>query len=156
MNQIEDIFGARALVPRGRLNEIAAIQAPPSYIYSSGGADELPDYAAATGTNRPTSTSSVEFNPGSWSIFSGLTITDVKILSLMPLPLTAGELRYGSFYTADFTSSVNDALGELAEMNTRYKGKRLATILGLRVVGEPVDEDAKFARCFTAKPGLGK
>ena len=161
MHRLQDVFGSRALVPRERLEAIAALP-PPGYSIPAPTNEQLPDYTA---TDTPSSTQnqshqdtndnrggnnnndgSTTIRPGgSWSIFSSLTLADISILSLIPLPLESGNVRYSRFYTSSYCRSVNDELGALAESNTKNKAGPLARILGLREVGQKA-KDERFAR----------
>lgn len=131
IRQVTDIFGARALVPSERLAAIVA-GGPPAYSVPTSLAEELPDYSAAV-SNGVNADGSITIRPTAWSVFSGLTLGDASILSLIPLPIRSNELRYGTrFYTFEYSRRVNEQLGELAEKNTRSKTEALTQILDLR------------------------
>lgn len=143
MQQMRDVFGARALVPRERI-EAVTMHAPPGYSVPVAHSEELPEYSR-TGINGQNEDGSVTIRPGSWSIFSGLTFADVSILSLIPLPLHSGELRYGVLYTNEYCRAVNEDLGKLADQSVKQKNLHLAKILGLRAVGSNHEQES-FAR----------
>lgn len=145
MRALNDSFGARGLVPPERLEHISQRE-PPGYSGETVRSDEVPGYTERTlsGFNAD---GSVTIRATAWTIFSGLTLRDISILTLIPLPITSGELRYGNnFYTADFCRDINPALGELMEMNIKAKTKKMAELLGLRSKA-----DMSFMNAFTAK-----
>lgn len=150
LTAMADIFSARALVPQTRL-DAALSAAPPSYSIplrhrqSSDTLPTLPDYTerTASGTHLD---GSVTIRATSRSVFTGLSLADVRVLSLLPLPVVPGELRDGPrFYTAAYSRNVDAALGELAERNVHKKNLPLVQILGLRAVGS-ASESNSFAR----------
>lgn len=134
IRRMQDSFGARSLVPSVRLEAIAA-RGPPAYSVPTSLAEDLPDYSAAVSHGVNTD-GSVTIRATDWSVFSGLTLADVSILSLIPLPIRSEELRYGDrFYTFEYSRRVNEQLDELVEKNTRNKAEALAQILDLRKTG---------------------
>lgn len=144
---MRDIFGARALVPEERL-EAALDREPPRYSVPADNRSQstLPDYTARTASGAHTD-GSVTIQATSRTIFSGLTLGDVSILSLLPLPIVCDELRYGpEFYTFEYSRLVNDSLSALAEKNVREKAKQMCTILGLRPWGSVAEDSENFAK----------
>lgn len=150
LSTMSDIFSARSLVPQARLDN-ALNTAPPIYSrplrcrQSSDTLPTLPDYTerTASGTHLD---GSVTIRATSRSVFTGLSLADVRVLSLLPLPVVPGELRDGPrFYTAAYARSVDAALGELAERNSHRKNSPLVQILGLRAVGSATESNS-FAR----------
>lgn len=143
MQQMQDVFGARAVVPQTRLEEVTN-HAPPGYSVPVSRTEELPEYSQATNASHNPD-GSVTIRPDGLSVFSGLTLADISILSLIPLPLHSGELRYGELYSNEYCRSVNEELANLAEKNLKQKNLQLSKVLGLRNVGSNWDEEG-FAR----------
>lgn len=132
LEQLHDAFGARALVPQDRLEEIGT-PAPRQYGRPQDN-EELPDYSTATtGDQNVDICDTQSSNIG--SIFSGLTLADLSSLSLIALPLNSAELKYGKFYTNDYCRSVSEPLEALSETPMKQKAKAMSEVLGLREPG---------------------
>lgn len=147
IRSMHDIFGARALIPPSRLAHILA-RPPPGYSIPADNVVPLPDYTSAVADGRGVHPDgSVTIRPLGWSLFATLTIVDVGILSLVPLPFTSAELRYGQvYYTDAFSRRVDPQLAELVEMPAKGKAVRLAQILGLRTEAVTLTDNENFAR----------
>lgn len=130
--QLEDSFGAIALVPQERLEEIGS-QGPRHYGRPHDN-EELPDYSTATSGNQNTDVFDTQPSDRN-SIFSGLTLADLSFLSLVALPLNSAELKYGKFYTNDYCRSVSEPLEALSETPMKQKAKAMSKVLGLRPPG---------------------
>ncbi len=89
---------------------------------------------------------SVTIRPQGWSVFAALTLADLCILSLVPLPFCAAELRYGEFYTNAFSRRVDPQLAELMERPSKSKAAQLAGILGSRSEAAAMADNENFAR----------
>lgn len=154
MATLDDPFAARAAVPAARIAEVDA-RPPPGYSVPAPTSDaelaELPDYAAAAAN----ADGSVTIRPTSWSLFSGLHLADVRgAVRRVPVPIAHQEIRCGAeFYAPGFADQVHDALGELAEQNTKHKAKALLQILGQRDPGDASSGHAGFVRRIAAKYG---
>lgn len=114
-------------------------------------AEVLPDYTASATAGAANADGSVTIQPIGWSIFSGLTLDDLRILSLIPVPLVSGELRYGEMYTFEYSRRVDLQLGNLMEQNTKVKTKRIGEILGMR---QDVEADLDSAKSFARRMGM--
>ncbi|KAM3512068.1 hypothetical protein MY11210_004265 [Beauveria gryllotalpidicola] len=134
-----DSFAVLAAFPASLLD-----RAPPSYSLPPPHVPEaLPDYAAAAAS----ADGSVAIRPGGWSVFAPLTLADLAALSRIPLPLRAGGLAYGGFYTDEFAASVGAQVCELMERpGWAAKAKQLAAILGSRTEAVALTDDENFAR----------
>lgn len=142
---MRDVFGARALVSRERVEQVSD-HAPPGYSVPVAQTqdEELPGYSDATSGAR-NEDGSITIRPGGYSIFTGLTLADISILSLVPLPLHSGELRYGELYSNEYCRAVNEELGKLSDQSLQQRNYHLSRILGLRNVGSNWEEEG-FAR----------
>lgn len=88
-------------------------------------------------TSDPSAASEVGPTPGGrlWSTYSGYTLSDLPTVSLISLPLFAGQLRDGyDYYTSSFAQKVG---GELADVMYGRSTKTLDGILGLPDAAEP-------------------
>lgn len=144
IRSMPDSFSARSLVPPSRLARLAS-QPPPTYSVphpnstntnttSSTEAVPLPDYSAASSAPiHPDG--SITIRPLGWSVFSPLTVMDIGILSLVPLPFYSSDVRYGDVYEESFSRRVDPLLAELVERPGKRKADDLARILGLRSLG---------------------
>lgn len=139
-----DVFSACALVPAARLASILD-RPPPSYSNPQHSSETLPDYSAATASNTHPD-GSVTIRPLGWSVFASLTLADVSLLSLIPLPFCCAELRYGALYTEAYAQRVDPQLAELMELHTKSKAARLASILGSRSEAVAMSDNENFAR----------
>ncbi|KAJ6789800.1 hypothetical protein PWT90_02351 [Aphanocladium album] len=147
IRSMPDVFSARALVDPSRLAAVLA-RPPPGYSVPAPtvSREALPDYSAATASNTHPD-GSVTIRPLGWSVFASLTMADLGILSLVPLPFCAAELRYGEYYTEAFFRRVDPQLAELMEVSSKSKAARLAGILGSRSeAAVAMTDNANFAR----------
>ncbi|POR35937.1 Uncharacterized protein TPAR_03864, partial [Tolypocladium paradoxum] len=125
---------------------------PPGYSVPSPASDaELPDYAAAAAN----ADGSVTIRPHAWSLFSGLHLADLRgAVRRVPVPLAHQEIRCGAeFYAPGYADAVHDALGELAERDTKSKAKPLLQILGLGDPGDASSNHAGFVWRIAARYG---
>lgn len=113
MRRLEDVFDARG--NSESLPDYRASQANPA----AAGAAPNPD------VGRPAP------GPGqAWSAFTGYTLADTPVLSIIALPVMTGELRDGSFYTFDFARHYNAEIAEAAPAEpSPDTTKKLATVL---------------------------
>jgi hypothetical protein len=152
MRNLEDIFGARALVSQERQTE-AINRPPPGYsVPTPGNAEVLPDYTDTAPNGAANADGSITIHPISWSIFAGLTLDDVRILSLIPVPLVSGELRYGEMYTFEYSRKVDLRLGNLMEQPIKQKVKAMVEILGLRQ--DNANDDMEATANFSRRVGM--
>lgn len=136
MQQLEDTYHGRDLVSGARQAELAS-RPPPGYSVPSPTDDELPDYAAAMFDD------SVQIVPRDWSIYSGLNLADIPDLSKIALPVILGEVKDNNFYTTEYAQSVNDALCQLAEQDSKHKSKSLSQILGIKNSGSTPESQSQ-------------
>ncbi|ATY66048.1 hypothetical protein A9K55_001950 [Cordyceps militaris] len=148
--EMPDHLCALALVPAARLAAVRD-RPPPSYSAPAGRpeAEALPDYSAATASDAPHPDGSVTIRPaGWWSVFASLTLADVCVLALLPLPLCAADLRYAECYTEAYASRVGPLLADVMEGPAKAKAAQLAAIFGsCREGGQGgVTDEEDFAR----------
>lgn len=114
MRRLEDVFDAR------------------------GRSESLPDYhtsqdPASIGTTAPTAPAppAADVGPLPRTPFSGYTLSDTPVLSIIALPVMTGELRDGhAFYTFDFAKRFNGDIAQLTQVPTAQDAtKRLATVM---------------------------
>ena len=152
MRNLEDIFGARALVSQDRQTE-AINRPPPGYsVPTPGNAEVLPDYTDTAPNGATNADGSITIQPIGWSIFAGLTLDDIRILSLIPVPLVSGELRYGEMYTFEYSRKVDLRLGNLMEQPTKQKVKGIVEILGLKQ--NTASNDMEATTNFSRRVGM--
>ncbi|TQV95127.1 hypothetical protein IF1G_06114 [Cordyceps javanica] len=124
-----DVFSARALVDPARLAAILA-RPPPGYSVptpsggvsgagagaGAGDADDAPPYySAATTAGGPHPDGSVTIRPAGWSVFASLTLADLCVLSLIPLPLPGSQAPAPPSASAAAASTAADNDGSLGD-----------------------------------------
>lgn len=117
MRRLEDVFDAR------------------------GNSESLPDYltsqdpsstgtAPAAPTHPPTAEVGHPPRTQAWSAFTGYTLSDTPVLSIIALPVVANELRDGhAYYTFDFARRFNGDIAQLAPEPGQNSTKKLAAVL---------------------------
>lgn len=87
-------------------------------------------------TVAPSSSSQGSGRRGAWSTLSGYTLADMPIMSVIPIPVTTGELLDGDkFYTFDFARRVSHDLSELMKAEA---GQGTSRSLGF-ILGKPAN-----------------
>ncbi len=131
---LDDVFEIKSLISTARLDDTES-RGPPPYGQPTSEFDQLPQYSppAVTGTCKD---GSISIGFAQHTVFSGLTLADISIFSLVALPIVCDELRYGNeFYTAEYCSRVHHQLTDLVEKRSRKKSYWLAVILGVEYTG---------------------